>query len=39
MRFPHMAALWRSRFIEHGMEDLLKDARRDGRKPSIPGPG
>ena len=32
---PRMAALWRGRFIEHGMEGLLKDAPRAGRTPSI----
>jgi transposase len=30
-----MAALWRGRFIEHGIEGLLKDAPRAGRRPSI----
>jgi transposase len=30
-----MAALWRSRFIEHGIEGLLKDAPRPGRTPRI----
>jgi transposase len=32
---PRMAALWRSRFVERGMEGLLKDAPRPGRTPSI----
>jgi transposase len=33
---PRMAALWRGRFIEQGMEGrLLKDAPRPGRTPSI----
>ena len=32
---PRMAALWRGRFIEHGIEGLLKDAPRAGRRPSI----
>ena len=32
---PRMAALWRERFIEHGIEGLLKDAPRPGRTPSI----
>jgi transposase len=32
---PRMAALWRGRFIEHGVEGLLKDAPRAGRTPSI----
>jgi len=32
---PRMAALWRGRFIERGMEGLLKDAARPGRTPSI----
>jgi transposase len=30
-----MAALWRGRFIEHGIEGLLKDAPRPGRTPRI----
>ncbi len=30
-----MAALWRGRFLEHGIEGLLKDAPRPGRTPSI----
>lgn len=30
---PRMAALWRGRFIEHGIEGLLKDAPRG--RPSI----
>jgi transposase len=32
---PRMAALWRGRFIEHGIEGLLKDAPRPGRPESI----
>src|SRR5208282_946175 len=32
---PRMAALWRGRFIEHGIEGLLRDAPRPGRMPSI----
>jgi len=32
---PRMAALWRGRFIESGIEGLLKDAPRPGRAPSI----
>ena len=32
---PRMAALWRGRFIEQGIEGLLKDAPRAGRRPSI----
>jgi transposase len=32
---PRMAALWRGRFIEHGIEGLMKDAPRPGRTPSI----
>jgi len=32
---PRMAALWRGRFIKHGIEGLLKDAPRAGRTPSI----
>jgi transposase len=32
---PRMAALWRVRFIEQGVEGLLKDAPRPGRTPSI----
>jgi transposase len=32
---PRMAALWRGRFIEGGIEGLLKDAPRPGRTPSI----
>ena len=32
---PRMAALWRERFLEQGMEGLLKDAPRPGRTPSI----
>ena len=33
---PRMAALWRSRFIEHGVEGLMKDAPRPGRTASTP---
>jgi transposase len=32
---PRMAALWRGRFIERGMEGILKDAPRPGRRPTI----
>ncbi len=32
---PRMAALWRGRFIEQGVEGLLKGAFRPGRTPSI----
>src|ERR1022692_3964213 len=32
---PRMAALWRGRFIDHGIEGLLKGAPRPGRTPSI----
>jgi FixJ family two-component response regulator len=32
---PRMAALWRGRFIEWGIEGLLKDAPRPGRTASI----
>ncbi len=32
---PRMAALWRGRFIEQGIDGLLKDAPRPGRTPSI----
>src|ERR1700690_2971272 len=32
---PRMAALWRGRFIEQGIEGLLKDAPRPGRSESI----
>src|ERR1035441_7324936 len=32
---PRMAALWRSRFIERGIEGLMKDAPRPGRTPAI----
>src|SRR5258708_39377504 len=32
---PRMAALWRGRFMESGIEGLLKDAPRPGRAPSI----
>src|ERR1022692_371690 len=32
---PRMAALWRGRFIDHGIEGLLKDAPRPGRSKSI----
>ena len=33
---PRMAALWRGRFLQQGVEGLLKDAPRPGRTPSIP---
>ena len=32
---PRMAALWRRRFLEQGLEGLLQDAPRPGRTPSI----
>jgi transposase len=32
---PRMAALWRGRFLEQGIEGLLQDAPRPGRTPSI----
>ena len=32
---PRMAALWRDRFLALGVEGLLRDAPRPGRKPSI----
>jgi len=32
---PRMVALWRGRFLELGIEGLLKDAPRPGRTPSI----
>src|SRR5579859_5262016 len=32
---PRMAARWRNRFLELGVEGLLKDAQRTGRKPTI----
>ena len=32
---PRMAALWRGRFVEHGIEGLMKDAPRPGRTPTI----
>src|ERR1035441_2360633 len=32
---PRMASLWRSRFIQLGVEGLLKDAPRPGRTPAI----
>jgi len=32
---PRMASLWRSRFIQLGVEGLLKDAPRSGRTPAI----
>ncbi len=32
---PRMAALWRGRFIELGIEGLMKDAPRPGRTPAI----
>lgn len=32
---PRMVALWRSRFIQQGVEGLLKDAPRPGRTPKI----
>ena len=32
---PRMAALWRRRFLQLGVEGLLQDAPRSGRKPTI----
>jgi transposase len=32
---PRMAALWRGRFLALGVEGLLRDAQRPGRKPTI----
>jgi transposase len=32
---PRMVTLWRGRFLEAGIEGLLKDAPRPGRTPSI----
>src|ERR1700733_7993031 len=32
---PRMAALWHSRFIQLGIEGLLKDVPRPGRTPAI----
>src|ERR1035441_5034205 len=32
---PRMVTLWRGRFLEMGIEGLLKDAPRPGRTPSI----
>lgn len=32
---PRMVTLWRGRFLEKGIEGLLKDAPRPGRNPSI----
>jgi transposase len=32
---PRMAALWRGRFLERGIEGLLQDAPRPGRTPTI----
>src|SRR5208282_1884026 len=32
---PRMVTLWRGRFLELGIEGLLKDAPRPGRTPSI----
>jgi len=32
---PRMAALWRGRFLELGVQGLLRDAPRSGRKPII----
>ena len=33
---PRMAALWRGRFQQQGVEGLLRDAPQPGRTPSIP---
>jgi transposase-like protein len=35
---PATAALWRRRFLSHGVAGLTQDAPRPGRPPSIPGP-
>lgn len=32
---PRIAALWRGRFLEQGLEGLERDAPRSGRKPSL----
>ena len=32
---PRMAALWRGRFVKLGVNGLLEDAPRSGRKPTI----
>jgi transposase len=32
---PRIAALWRDRFLELGLEGLIKDAPRSGRKPAL----
>jgi transposase len=32
---PRIAALWRSRFLELGLDGLIKDGPRSGRKPSL----
>ena len=32
---PRMVTLWRGRFLELGIEGLLKDAPRPGRRPTI----
>jgi len=32
---PHSVALWRRRFIDHGIEGMKRDAPRPGRKPRI----
>src|SRR5712691_9595981 len=33
---PETVALWRNRFVAHGLEGIMKDAPRPGRKPRIP---
>ncbi len=33
---PETVALWRNRFVMHGLEGIMKDAPRLGRKPRIP---
>jgi len=32
---PETAALWRTRFVAHGLEGIMKDAPRPGRRPRI----
>ncbi len=33
---PETVALWRNRYVTHGLEGIMKDAPRPGRKPRIP---
>jgi transposase len=33
---PETVALWRNRFITHGLDGIVKDAPRPGRRPRIP---